>query len=359
MNVTYIIGNGFDLNLDLKTSYQDFYEYYRYRPSPNDDIKKLKDEIQNNVNQWSDLEYSIGQYTRMLPGSEREKMIEIILDLAKNLKNYLIDLTKSISIEEGRGFTPLSDDLENPDKYLTPVERNRLIEFYNSFNTSSSHISIITLNYTLFIEKLLGFQTGTLLDLPTSAFNGRKAFVGKILHLHENLEHNIIVGVNDESQIANEAFRADPTLREFLIKPVTNQMFGTGVDYECEYIIDNTNLFILFGVSLGDTDKKWWEKIANRLQQDEARMIIFHYDKDFRGGYFMGNEKRSIQKKFLDKTSLDEDWRKILQDRIFIAPNTDMFKEVRQFMIKEEKHLTTINNPGLKVVIKPIKRQKG
>ena len=28
MNITFIIGNGFDLNLDLKTKYIDFYNYY-------------------------------------------------------------------------------------------------------------------------------------------------------------------------------------------------------------------------------------------------------------------------------------------------------------------------------------------
>lgn len=28
MNVTFLIGNGFDINLGLKTSYKDFYEQY-------------------------------------------------------------------------------------------------------------------------------------------------------------------------------------------------------------------------------------------------------------------------------------------------------------------------------------------
>ena len=28
MKVVYLIGNGFDLNLGLKTSYSDFYTYY-------------------------------------------------------------------------------------------------------------------------------------------------------------------------------------------------------------------------------------------------------------------------------------------------------------------------------------------
>ena len=43
MNVTYIIGNGFDLNLGLKTSYKDFYAcYIEQYPSIHDE-DKVKD----------------------------------------------------------------------------------------------------------------------------------------------------------------------------------------------------------------------------------------------------------------------------------------------------------------------------
>ena len=39
MNIVHIIGNGFDLNLDLKTSYRHFYEYYKNQESKNENIK--------------------------------------------------------------------------------------------------------------------------------------------------------------------------------------------------------------------------------------------------------------------------------------------------------------------------------
>lgn len=32
MNVTLILGNGFDLNMGLPTAYSDFYKYYHYCP---------------------------------------------------------------------------------------------------------------------------------------------------------------------------------------------------------------------------------------------------------------------------------------------------------------------------------------
>lgn len=40
MKILYIIGNGFDLNLQLKTSYKDFYDYYKSTESSTDSIRK-------------------------------------------------------------------------------------------------------------------------------------------------------------------------------------------------------------------------------------------------------------------------------------------------------------------------------
>ena len=47
MNITYIIGNGFDINLGLKTRYVDFYKWYvdRNRESTPDVVKVFRNEI--------------------------------------------------------------------------------------------------------------------------------------------------------------------------------------------------------------------------------------------------------------------------------------------------------------------------
>ena len=39
MNITFFIGNGFDLNLGLKTGYKSFYEYYT-KACPEDMLSK-------------------------------------------------------------------------------------------------------------------------------------------------------------------------------------------------------------------------------------------------------------------------------------------------------------------------------
>ena len=45
MQILYIIGNGFDLNLGLETSYNHFYNYYKAVESDNINVQKLKKNI--------------------------------------------------------------------------------------------------------------------------------------------------------------------------------------------------------------------------------------------------------------------------------------------------------------------------
>jgi hypothetical protein len=56
MQILYIIGNGFDLSLGLKTSYNNFYQYYKTVESDNVNIQKLKKNISKTYESWADLE---------------------------------------------------------------------------------------------------------------------------------------------------------------------------------------------------------------------------------------------------------------------------------------------------------------
>ena len=69
MNIVYLIGNGFDINIGLKTRYKDFYDYYLALDSSGDNehVKKLKEHLKETLSTddkyWSDLEIALGAYT--------------------------------------------------------------------------------------------------------------------------------------------------------------------------------------------------------------------------------------------------------------------------------------------------------
>lgn len=55
MNILFIIGNGFDLNLNMKTAYSDFYSHYIKQESPSPVVKIMKEDISQSFQNWSDL----------------------------------------------------------------------------------------------------------------------------------------------------------------------------------------------------------------------------------------------------------------------------------------------------------------
>jgi hypothetical protein len=77
MIITYLIGNGFDINLGLKTKTQEFLDYYVNEcKSDKKAVKLLKDDIYNDkgLKQWLNLELRLGSFTEKLD-DPREMLI--------------------------------------------------------------------------------------------------------------------------------------------------------------------------------------------------------------------------------------------------------------------------------------------
>jgi len=135
MNIVYLIGNGFDLNLGMKTSYTDFYNYYLSLPRDNDNnaIKRFKRKLAKNFNNWSDLEYALGtKYLRIIN----------VKDAVGIHKHITMHLPKYLAEEEGRhviqesqeklinylcepysGNWLLSQEIEEIEKYMSTYKQ--------------------------------------------------------------------------------------------------------------------------------------------------------------------------------------------------------------------------------------------
>ena len=331
MNITYIIGNGFDRNLGLKTSYTDFYKYYERIDSPNDDVQSLKNEIKKDENKlWSDLELALGQYTAKV--SDPQTMISIFEDLANNLTTYLVEVDKLVPPTNEKVKNSFLEDLTHPENYLERTDREKMQNFYTSMG-ADTEINIITLNYTQSIEKLLDYQNDQPIKIPFPCFNRMQTNLKNIFHLHHALNDIILLGVNDETQIVNEAFREDQTLLEFLIKPEANQSLKTGVDNDCTNIIQRTNLFVLFGASLGATDKMWWQLISEQLKGNpHVRMMLFEHDENFKDGRALALEERTVKNKFLSLCDFPDDLKQTISDHIFVPVNKGIFSNIKSLL---------------------------
>lgn len=61
MKITFFIGNGYDINIGLKTGYPDFLQWYVEQPSEDNLIADFKQIIANGIEYWSDLEITLGK----------------------------------------------------------------------------------------------------------------------------------------------------------------------------------------------------------------------------------------------------------------------------------------------------------
>lgn len=161
------------------------------------------------------------------------------------------------------------------------------------------------------------------IEIGQTIFN-RSNLLYPIIHIH-GLSNTPIIGLNDVSQIRNESFKEDEDVQEFLLKPKINKAVGHLNDKKSLFNISQANLIYLFGVSLGDTDKLWWEAVGERLKLD-CRIIYFVYNPNEHPRH---NELTRIRRKYkeflLSKTQLTNEEKQEAFNKIFIVLNSDMF----------------------------------
>lgn len=323
MNIVYLIGNGFDKKLGMKTSYPEFYDYY-CDPSKNPDknsneiISAFKKEIKNNIELWSDLENKLGDYLQNL---DENSGIIVYEDLKTALRRYLFKAQSwffnGFSTPYMVQTTKLKEDLHMPEKYLMNKEKEAIDSIFN--NQPERSIKIITFNYTSTLEKLFKVNDRVLgdnIDDPP------------IEHINGDLRSKrLILGVNDQSQINNSLLRTSEKIRNRYIKQECYETYDDKIYLTCASWINKADIICIYGMSIGQTDNIWWQKILRNIVDKKSILIIFAYsDKisDFEGPEYMDYilEKKND---FVRRLNLDSSQIAYAKSRIFVSYSPQMF----------------------------------
>lgn len=272
MNILYILGNGFDKAQGLATTYPEFYADWLKRKPESELEQKVLNSIQGDYETWADLEKGLGEYSAKW-ADERE--FRKILNLFNaRLKEYLIAQNNRL---EGMDLSraKLLNHLCQPELFLEPSVRAVYERLVYSSHTSV-HIDVVTFNYTNTLELALrGIYRG---DILQQFYNNNYYFDG-ILHLHGTLDEMILVGVNDESQIANVTFRDNQYLRKSFIKPEINEGCMNTRNSDFSIKIESADIIVFFGASIGETDNLWWHLIGLRMAEKNPPLLLyFPYD---------------------------------------------------------------------------------
>ena len=244
----FIIGNGFDLDLGLKTSYHDCYLSDEWPFKKPNTLMGAFLQHERSIDKWMDLESKIGEYA---------------------IRSYCQDL----NIPEGRHYK--QDDygdicklISSLEKYLTNAENAQINKQSTAAIVLTKQLNsiliptIITFNYTD-IQKI-----AKKLDIQT---------VFSEFHIHGSLsKHSIILGVGEN--YSYNTFKL-PTTNDFLYK-TSSPLYNPP---QIADILNKAQNITFFGLSLGGMDAPYFSGLFQNLSKQTGKAITFFtYDDESR-----------------------------------------------------------------------------
>ena len=351
MNILYLIGNGFDLNLGLKTKLSHVVDKIIEDKIDSPDILKLKKSlIKNKDLWWSDFEFQLGQNTKVIKPNA--------ITVYDNQYNYFVNKIKDIFEKQENRI-----DYQNKTSFIASSFMEHITTFYNYLPDTNKQIVLdimkktdvneniyydfITFNYTSVLDNFVKCSLNEyhknkyLYPIPVNPQKQVYHILRKIIHIHNTLEDGLILGVDNVEQIANKELADNKYFLPRIIKLETIKALGRNSAVEAKELIDKSKIIIAFGLSIGITDKYWWNYIINWLiKNTERQFIIFIYDDkmDITLNLTKLNTIKNAETKLLSvlDNSLQAEYN-TYNDRIhFIFEQKNMFKIENIFYIKKE-----------------------
>ena len=279
MNITFLIGNGFDIAIGLNTSYQSFYKWYLEQDDESEDIAFLKDHIRGHEKTtWADFEIALGQFTSKFDNAERfikcfqyvraslMDYLKMVYEEKKKEKDFLKSATYCL-IEFSQN---LNKDLKNKDYFSVSKDCEMI------FNCLSFNYTPVFRDGKNELE-----QNSYGISSRDGWYNNYK--LGEFMNVHGLIDNNPIVGVDNVTQIANESFRTNKKIVNMMVKGEYDKQIRAGWREKAYNIIQNSDEIYIYGMSLGETDMFWWKTIAEWFEKDliNHKLVIYcHPDDD-------------------------------------------------------------------------------
>lgn len=263
--ITFLIGNGFDINCGLKTSYNDFYPIYFNQVSNSEIIQNFKKDLDKNIDKWADFEMAMAKYATHF-NSEKE-LITCIRDFRKKLCVYLNE-------QEKKFINTITT--EDQVREINNETSRTLNTFYNGLSKNITRLfqdpdceyNFITFNYTHILDSiLLKYKQNRINYLSKNNLN--------LFHVHGSLNDNPILGIDNLGQVTVNYEITDQGKRT-IVKPYYNEQYDKSRIVQCQKTIINSDCLCIFGLSLGDSDLSWKNEIKNWLLTNNNHHIFFY-----------------------------------------------------------------------------------
>lgn len=323
MNITFFIGNGFDINLGLPTKYSDFLLYHNSKGYT--DI--VSTSMREDISLWSDVESELGDFTKNVTTDS----VETFLDAKDNVDRSLIEYLNTILGQykltiNAEGVVEFRDKIVGFSKEFNRDDREQLDSLIQRTTIQISY-RFITFNYTDYLDTIVkkAKELG-----PFSTHKASSTIYNDIIHdpfhVHGTLGSDMILGVNDRSQLACSD-EVSGQISEYMIKTDLNSALGERKVALAKEIIDGSGYICVFGMSLGKTDLIWWKYIFEWLKQNSNRRLVLYKlfpTSSVAAASAIARRRNSVRREFLKLVEAKDEDEKI-GDQIILVPNSKIF----------------------------------
>ena len=302
-NVTFLIGNGFDLACGLKTRFIDMYPAYTQTVSANSAIKQFKTDITNDgslhFERWSDFEMGLAGYAQNW--HSEEEMLTCIEDfttfmiqhISKEQRDFSAMLTARV-----KDFTS-QEILDSTRTFYRGLPHNDPVHRIDDLLSDETvNLFFLSFNYTSILDGLL-----------TAAFSGVDKAHMRVryhnpIHIHGILSGPVL-GVDNEQQIHNLQFALSTSGKRALIKPQYNREYDTIQLERTLDTIQKSDVICVYGKRFGPSDQMWNQAIGEWLIDNSAHELIYY---DHNSSLFQSNISwRRMDKEESTKQRLTEE----------------------------------------------------
>jgi len=260
--ILYIIGNGFDLAHNMKTSYEDFHQWLldNCEFSAVNRIESLYPNITNNEGRWCDFESALGSIT---------------LEEAINYDRNFQECPNETNCENSSHYAyRCGENLKNVVNIFPGLLRD-WITFISTKDVSQrfmiyNNAKFLSFNYTRTLEDVYHIKKDN------------------VLHIHETVTNNrsLVVGYGDAAFDNEEYVADDETINAVLVKnilslnrkPVDTILKVPKIIKWFEGLYEIVSVTV-YGHSCSKVDKPYFQKVAESIK-DNAHWYFYIHDKD-------------------------------------------------------------------------------
>jgi len=344
-NIMIFIGNGFDISIlqkyrkdKLVSSYSKFYDFLCYKEFNKDNLlfKKMSEDKTNGKENWSDFEESLNE---LLCASISSEDLNCALKEIQNM--FLLFLNELVTPEI---LLKLNDDVLNHKwsinalaKFLGDLDREDFERMNFPSTTDHYHMYnylFVNFNYTSLFDNYIQLDRYRFEPHPhkhvdtnftftpnpngylTTGSNERTLWSSFIMtdiihpHGYQSIPRSLLFGI--------ENVLSDNRCKQTNF----NKSYWAQCNPKYKTYFSNTELFIIYGMSIGRSDSWWWNNIYDALQGGHSELIIYFFDKD--NCY----SKDYVKEKFLKVCNKDLDAESIAQikEKIYVVLYNDQRK---------------------------------